>query len=152
MMSEVKLGRPSKYKEEYAEQARKLCLLGATDAKLADFFEVDEATINRWKHDFPEFCKSLKAGKMQADAEIAESLFNRARGYVAPDIDIKMYEGQIIETPYMKHYPPDATSMIFWLKNRQPDLWREKREAVEVNDDNEITINVVRVSKKKNAD
>ena len=151
-MSEVKQGRPSKYKEEYAEQARKLCLLGATDAKLADFFEVDEATINRWKHDFPEFCKSLKAGKMQADAEIAESLFNRARGYVAPDLDIKMYEGQIIETPYMKHYPPDATSMIFWLKNRQPDLWREKREAVEVNDDNEITINVVRVSKKKNAD
>lgn len=151
-MSEVKQGRPSKYKEEYAEQARKLCLLGATDAKLADFFEVDEATINRWKHDFPEFCKSLKAGKMQADAEIAESLFNRARGYVAPDLDIKMYEGEIIETPYMKHYPPDATSMIFWLKNRQPDLWREKREAVEVNDDNEITINVVRVSKDKNAD
>lgn len=151
-MSEVKQGRPSKYKEEYAEQARKLCLLGATDAKLADFFEVDEATINRWKHDFPEFCKSLKAGKMQADAEIAESLFNRARGYVAPDLDIKMYEGQIIETPYMKHYPPDATSMIFWLKNRQPELWREKREAVEVNDDNEITINVVRVSKEKNAD
>ena len=151
-MSEVKLGRPSKYKQEYAEQARKLCLLGATDAKLADFFEVDEATINRWKHDFPEFCKSLKAGKIQADAEIAESLFNRAKGYVAPDLDIKMYEGEIIETPYMKHYPPDATSMIFWLKNRQPDLWREKREAVEINDDNEITINVVRVSKDKNAD
>lgn len=148
-MSEVKLGRPSKYKQEYAEQARKLCLLGATDAKLADFFEVDEATINRWKHDFPEFCKSLKAGKIQADAEIAESLFNRAKGYIAPDLDIKMYEGEIIETPYMKHYPPDATSMIFWLKNRQPDLWREKREAVEVNDDNEITINVVRVSKNK---
>ncbi len=151
-MSEVKQGRPSKYKQEYAEQARKLCLLGATDAKLADFFEVDEATINRWKHDFPEFCKSLKAGKIQADAEIAESLFNRAKGYIAPDLDIKMYEGEIIETPYMKHYPPDATSMIFWLKNRQPDLWREKREAVEVNDDNEITINVVRVSKDKNAD
>lgn len=151
-MSEVKQGRPSKYKQEYAEQARKLCLLGATDAKLADFFEVDEATINRWKHDFPEFCKSLKAGKIQADAEIAESLFNRAKGYVAPDLDIKMYEGEIIETPYMKHYPPDATSMIFWLKNRQPDLWREKREAVEINDDNEITINVVRVSKEKNAD
>lgn len=148
-MSEVKQGRPSKYKQEYAEQAKKLCLLGATDAKLADFFEVDEATINRWKHDFPDFCKSLKAGKMQADAEIAESLFNRARGYVAPDLDIKMYEGEIIETPYMKHYPPDATSMIFWLKNRQPDLWREKREAIELNDDNEITINVVRVSKNK---
>ena len=65
---------------------------------------------------------------MQADAEIAESLFNRARGYVAPDLDIKMYEGQIIETPYMKHYPPDATSMIFWLKNRQPKIWRDNQK------------------------
>ena len=52
------VGRPSKYKSEYAEQARKLCLLGATDTDMADFFDVDEATINRWKLDFPEFCES----------------------------------------------------------------------------------------------
>jgi hypothetical protein len=31
-------GRPTKYKEEYNEQAYKLCLLGATDKELADFF------------------------------------------------------------------------------------------------------------------
>jgi len=38
-------GRPSGYREEFAEQARKLCRLGATDKELADFFGVDEATI-----------------------------------------------------------------------------------------------------------
>lgn len=54
------MARPTKYQEAYAEQARKLCLLGYTDAELADFFEVSESTINKWKLDYPEFSESLK--------------------------------------------------------------------------------------------
>jgi hypothetical protein len=143
------VGRPTKYKEEYAEQARKLCLLGATNEKIADFFEVHISTIYEWQSIHEEFSDALKGGKMLADAEIANSLFHRAKGYSCQDLDIKMYEGNIIETPYIKNYPPDPTSMIFWLKNRQPDLWREKREVVEIDSDSEVTINVVRVSKNK---
>lgn len=48
-------GRPTKYKPEYAEQARKYCLLGATDAELAESFDVAEATINNWKLAHPKF-------------------------------------------------------------------------------------------------
>lgn len=123
----AELGRPTKYKEEYNEQAYKLCLLGHTDAELASFFEVDERTINNWKIDYPDFFQSIKKGKEIADGNVVQSLYHRAIGYQAPDIDIKMYEGQIIETPYTKHYPPDATSAIFWLKNRQPKKWRDKQ-------------------------
>lgn len=36
-------GRPTKYKEEYTDQAYKLCLLGATDKEMADFFERDRS-------------------------------------------------------------------------------------------------------------
>lgn len=144
------VGRPTKYKEEYAEQARKLCLLGATNEKIADFFEVHISTIYEWQSIHEEFSDALKGGKMLADAEIANSLFQRAKGYSCQDLDIKMFEGNIIETPYMKHYPPDATSAIFWLKNRQPQLWRQQ-PTVDLNeDDNEVTINVVRVNKNAN--
>lgn len=124
-MGEV--GRPTKYKEEYAEQAYKLCLLGHIDDELADFFEVDVSTIHRWKLEHEEFRDSIKKGKEIADGNVVQSLYHRAIGYQAPDIDIKMYEGEIIETPYIKHYPPDATSAIFWLKNRQPKKWRDKQ-------------------------
>ncbi len=48
-------GRPTKYKAEYAEQAAKLCKLGATDAQLADFFEVSVSTVNLWKVEHREF-------------------------------------------------------------------------------------------------
>ena len=123
----AELGRPTKYKIEYDELAYNYCLLGATDAELGEFFSVDERTINNWKIDFPSFFQSIKKGKEIADAKVAQALFHRATGYSHEDVDIKMYEGGIIETPYTKYYPPDATSAIFWLKNRQPKKWRDKQ-------------------------
>lgn len=120
-------GRPSLYKEAYAEQAYKLCLLGATDAELANFFETSEQTINSWKKKYPDFLESLKKGKALADAEIASKLFHRAKGYSHPATKILQYEGQPIEVEYTEHYPPDTTAAIFWLKNRRPDLWRDKQ-------------------------
>lgn len=129
-MSETKrpIGRPTKYKTEYAEQARKLCLLGATDEEIANFFDVNVATINRWKNDFPEFCESIKKGKILADANIAERLYCRAMGYEAPDVDIRAVGGEIIQTPMTKYYPPDTPAAIFWLKNRQRGKWSDKSE------------------------
>ena len=64
------MARPTKYQEAYAEQARKLCLLGYTDAELADFFEVSESTINKWKLDYPEFSKKKKKGDIFTENNI----------------------------------------------------------------------------------
>lgn len=123
------VGRPTDYKKEYAKQAYKLCLLGATDKDMADFFEVCEATINNWKHDYPEFLESLKKGKQIADANVAEKLYHRATGYEHKDIKFATYEGEITDSvEYTKHYAPDTTAAIFWLKNRQSGKWRDKQE------------------------
>ena len=121
-------GRPSSYKEEYAEQGRKLCLLGATDGELADFFEVSEVTINAWKSKHPEFLKSLKAGKTQADAEVAEKLYHRALGYSHPEDKIFNDGGEPLIVPTTKHYPPDTAAAFIWLKNRQGGRWKDKQE------------------------
>lgn len=133
-----KEGRPSKYKPEYSAQAYKLCLLGATDKDLAKFFEVEESTLNNWKKDHPEFLESIKEGKDQADAVVAQSLFHRATGYSHKDVDIRMYKGKIVTTPLTKHYPPDSTAAIFWLKNRQPEKWRDKQEIKHSLDEEQV--------------
>lgn len=122
-------GRPTKYKAEYCDLAYKYCLLGAKDSDLARNFNVAESRINQWKKDHPEFQEALKAGKEVADAKVAESLYHRALGYKHEDVDIRVIEGKIVKTPLTKHYPPDATSAIFWLKNRQPKAWRDKIEV-----------------------
>lgn len=138
MTVKKKEGRPSKYKPEYSAQAYKLCLLGATDKDLAKFFEVEESTLNNWKKDHPEFLESIKEGKDQADAVVAQSLFHRATGYSHKDVDIRMYKGKIVTTPLTKHYPPDSTAAIFWLKNRQPEKWRDKQEIKHSLDEEQV--------------
>jgi hypothetical protein len=123
------MGRPSKYKKEYGEQAYKLCLLGATDKDMAMFFDVTESTINYWKEHEEGFSESIKSGKIQADSIVAQKLYHRAIGYEHPEIITASYQGEITDIKTVtKHYAPDPTAAIFWLKNRQPDKWRDKQD------------------------
>ena len=125
-----KRGRKSEYRIEYADQALKLCLLGAIDKELAEFFSVSVQTLNKWKKDYPEFLESLKKGKNIADANVASRLYNRAIGYSCKATKFATSEGKITDSKeYIEHYPPDTTAAIFWLKNRQPEKWRDKKEV-----------------------
>lgn len=136
-------GRPSKFKPEFIEQAKKLSMLGLTDAEMASFFEVAESTFHLWKKEHPSFSESLKGGKTLADAEVAASLHHRALGYSHPEDDIRVVNGEIVITPTIKHYPPDTTAGIFWLKNRQREKWRDKPEAEEPGDSDAVPVKVV---------
>lgn len=120
------IGRPSKYTPETLEQAVKLCALGATNQQLAEFFQVNIDTIYEWKKEYPDFSDALKKAKDDLDEKVERSLFQRATGYSHPDV---MVVDKQLE-PVVKHYPPDPTSMIFWLKNRQPQRWRDRTEQV----------------------
>lgn len=130
----TKRGRPTRYKAEYCEQARKLCLLGYTDKELADFFGVAESTINKWKKDHKVFSESLRAGKAVADAEVVDSFYNRAKGYtIKIDKPVTVSDGQgagshVEQHPIEQHVPGDPGAALSWLKNRQPDKWRDKQE------------------------
>lgn len=123
------MARPTKYKEEYNKQAYRLCLLGATDASLAEFFEVSEQTINAWKKEYPLFFESIKAGKIEADAKVAESLYKKATGFEKEAVKIFNANGEPLIVPYTEYYAPDTGAAFIWLKNRQPKNWRDKHEV-----------------------
>lgn len=125
----AKTGRPSAFREEFIERAHKLAMTGATDVQVADSFGVSETTLNNWKRKFPAFLTALKKGKDDADDQVIASLFHRATGYSHPDVHVSNYQGEITVTPLVKHYPPDTTAAIFWLKNRKPRDWRDKTEV-----------------------
>lgn len=124
------IGRPTKYKPEYVQQAEKLCMLGATDIEIADFFKVEVRTLYRWKGEYEEFCQALKVSKEVADARVERSLFARANGYEHDEVDIRVVMHEVVQTPIRKYYPPDTAAAIFWLKNRKPAQWRDKVETV----------------------
>jgi len=118
-------GRPSSFKPEFVEQAKKLCLLGATDVDIADFFQVAVSTIYKWKHDHPEFSEALKSGKDSADERVERSLYHKAIGYTYDAVHFSSFQGSVTATPYREHVPPDTTAAIFWLKNRRSKDWRD---------------------------
>lgn len=128
MSQKRKPGRPSKFTSAFSRQAAVMCKLGATDEQLAEFFGVTVNSIANWKKKHPQFLGALKLGKDEADDRVERSLFERATGYSHPDVHISNFQGDITVTPITKHYAPDATSCIFWLKNRRPAEWRERQE------------------------
>lgn len=138
-MSETQAGRPSAYKPEYDEMAYNYCLLGATDKNLAEFFGVSEQTINAWKQRYPSFLESLKSGKIEADARVAKSLFRKAVGYEHDAVKIFNDQGRPLVVPYVEKFAPDTTAGIFWLKNRQPQLWRDKQDLNHTSDDGSMS-------------
>ena len=125
----AKVGRPTEYKPEYAAQARNYCILGATDEFMASCFGVSVQTIGAWKHKQPEFLDAIKNGKMDYDLSVGKSLHSRALGYSCEEEKVFLNEGEIVTHKVTKHHPPDTTAAIFWLKNRQPDAWREKQQV-----------------------
>ena len=118
-------GRPTKLTPEIIEQAKNYCILGATDLELVSFFEISESTLYNWKNASPEFLEATKIGKDAANARVGHALYTKACGY---DKD-------------GKHYPPSDTSMIFWLKNRDSDNWKDVKERIDTHkfgDDAEV--------------
>lgn len=136
------VGRPTDYSPNFNEEAFKLTLLGLTDVELAKYFDVAERTLNDWKVKYPAFLQSIREGKEEADANVSDKLYNRAKGMEwTENVPMKIKEvyfddaGRRCEkekielVPVRKSVPPDTQALQFWLKNRRSQNWREKTEV-----------------------
>jgi len=125
-----KVGRPSLFSEVAGTKITELALAGKTDDQVAEIIGVHVNTIRNWKKNNKQLLWSVNEAKQQADEFVEASLFSRAVGYTHPEERIFCNQnGGITRADTTKHYPPDATSMIFWLKNRKPKEWRDRVEV-----------------------
>lgn len=125
-----KMGRPTEFTEKMREILLNLAALGKTEQQMADICGVHISSITNWKKKDPEFFVSLKAARELADSKVEETLLNKALGNLTVEeihqgVDAN---GNVIDKKVTKQIAPSDTAMIFWLKNRQPDRWREKTE------------------------
>lgn len=121
-------GRPTKYKKEFDEQAVKLCKKGFIDSEIADFFNIQESTLNLWKKAHPSFMESLKSGKRYSDDKVVNALYNRALGYEVDEVKNELGDSGKKITTTTKHIAGDTTAQIFWLRNRRRDEWTNNPE------------------------
>lgn len=125
----ARTGRPTKFKPEFVAVAKGLARLGATDAEMATAFGVTVSTVALWKVQHKDFSDAQRVGKAMADQRVEASLYRRAMGYEHDETDLRVVGTRLVKTPIRKHYPPDTTACIFWLKNRKPKDWRDKHDV-----------------------
>jgi len=122
-------GRPTKYEgEKTVRQAYSIVSkLGATGPELAQALDVSIDTISEWQNKYPQFSAAIKDGRDYFDTiQIENALAARARGMRKKTITTDEDGNVVIKE---EELPPDPTSMIFWLKNRNKDRWRDKTDV-----------------------
>ena len=131
----VQVGRPSDYKPEIDEIAKKAMHLGASRHELAEILKVSERTIHRWTLQHESFCQAIKIGTELANDRVEASLYRKAVGFEF-DSEKLFYNKELNDVHRAKVREvvhPDAGAAIFWLKNRRPDQWKERHENVNMN-------------------
>lgn len=122
------MARPTTFKPEYVAQAKKLAARGMTDEEIADIFGKSVRTLYYWATEYPAFAKALKQGKKAPDERVKASLFRRACGYEYKSEKVFQHQGRVVRAKVVEHVSPDTTAAIFWLKNRDPENWRDRQE------------------------
>lgn len=98
---------------------------GLTNEQIAGNMGISRETLNQWSKKYPDISDALKKGKEVVDRRVENALLKRALGYEYDEITTEYGK----ETKRVtKQVVPDVTAQIFWLKNRKPDQWRDKRD------------------------
>ena len=80
---------------------------GLTDEQISKNLGISKVTFYKYKASCSELNELLKKSKEVVDYEVENALYKSAIG-------------------------GNVSAMIFWLKNRRPDKWRDKREHSEI--------------------
>ena len=113
-------GAPRKFKAIFIKQACILAEAGLTEVEIARAFDVSFMTMQVWKRNFPELKEQLVKGKELFDSRIEHSIAQAAIGYEHPAVQIFLSkEGEVVEVPYIKRYPPSVAAAELWLRNRR---------------------------------
>lgn len=98
---------------------------GLTDEQIARNFGVNIKTLMKWKDEKTEFMEAIKKGKEVSDYELENALHKRAVGYYYEEETVTN-AGKVVKVKKYEHANP--TSLIFALKNRLPNKYRDKVE------------------------
>lgn len=133
----AKRGRKSVFKAHMIEEIRKLAGLGLIVEEIAVFWGIGYSTLKRYMKNKPLFRAALKEGRLIADKNVEDSLYKRAVGFASTERHYEIeYEtddaGAVkamrkLKKEIVKQVAGDTTAIIFHLKNRRPDKWRDDR-------------------------
>lgn len=109
---------------------------GLTDEEIARKMGVTRKTLYEWMNKYGDICDAIKRNKEVADREVEQALFRKATGYKIKEVTRERRINPLTREPELvvikeieKDVAPDTAAQVFWLKNRKPNEWRDKREV-----------------------
>ena len=139
-MSGKKAGRRGKY-EDWLDEDSLLKVQGwardgLSNEQIAHNMGITFQTLYKWQDKYSELREALKKGKEVVDREVENALLKRAMGYEYDEVtqepvtdkDTGITEMRVTKR-VTKQIVPDVTAQIFWLKNRKPEEFRDKRDV-----------------------
>ncbi len=110
---------------------------GLTNEEIARSMGVHRATLQRWIVDHSDIRDAIKCGRMLACEAVENALFRKATGssvieetveeFKGEMQDGKPVDGQLTRKTVRRTMPPDTGAIIFYLKNRMPEKYSDRR-------------------------
>ena len=126
-------GAPKKeYKNEYADQAFNLCLLGKTSEQIAEALGISHDTLYKWKKLYSDFAEAIQEGKVYSNAKVARSLYEKCFDREVEVEKAFVYKGSEVIVKLKEKREADIGAMKMWLANRERALWGSSDKEDEV--------------------
>lgn len=109
---------------------------GLTAEQIGKNIGISLSALYRWRDKFPELARVMDLGRDAADRIVENALYKSACGYqVVEEIEELRFnratgkQEMVVVKRTVRQVAPNVTAQIFWLKNRKPHDWRDKREV-----------------------
>lgn len=126
------------------KMVKKLAEYGHDDAFMASFFGVPRGTWAGWKSQHSNFFTDLNRWKSIADKKVERAMFETAIGFEYTEMVFEKtgsllalqntdtnkitFEQEYRKKITVKRALPDITAQKMWLKNRDPEHWKDRVE------------------------
>ncbi|MCK4761967.1 MAG: transposase [Candidatus Aminicenantes bacterium] len=115
------------------------------DAQIATKLGVGLSSFYSYQKKYPQFLDALKRGRIPVNFKVENTLLKKCYGYDVDETHTTMKisqggEAKVTEIKKVtKHIQPDATSIIFYLKNKMPETYKNRHDVnVDFEDLNKI--------------
>ncbi len=118
--------------EDICRKVTRYLKLGCTHETIAGLLDISIDTFYEWIKKYPDFSEAVKAGEVDADANVASAMYRAATGNkrtteIATKVKDSDGSESVTVTEVEVSDPLNVAAQIFWLKNRQRRLWRDVR-------------------------
>ena len=129
---------------EGLERVRQWVANGMEDKWIADQIGIGRTTIYAWRKSYPDFEDAFKSGRTvwfeTSLSDVENAAYKLATGYSYKETtqELREIEGEmklVVTKVVTKHQAPNPVSNMYWLQNRAPEKWKDRRNMQPADDE-----------------